>query len=257
MARWRVVPLSVGQLRDVSPEDVLEDGRFRRCNTYKGGGGYDTFPEAASRRFGPGVYHTQFVVQLYGCNLDCPFCYVTRAGVWGTPFDITTDELVRAFERSECAVFHLMGGAPALALNKWPALLEALERTSPGAVFHSDLMLTEREYDVDTLLRIARPRALYAVGLKGITSETFRANTRKEFPEPRLWRNLERLEAAEVPYYVTFTNVPELERQQFWDEVGVRFGEERGARLRADELTIDLIEYEALPHVDDVPWGGR
>jgi hypothetical protein len=44
LAKWKVVPLSPGQLLDVRPEDILNDGHFRRCNTYRGGGGYDQFP---------------------------------------------------------------------------------------------------------------------------------------------------------------------------------------------------------------------
>ena len=86
----------------------------------------------------------QFVVQLYGCNLDCPFCYVTRRGVWDTPIKVSTDALVRAYALSGANVFHLMGGAPALQMKFWPELLDAL---GPDILFHSDLMLTETRYD--------------------------------------------------------------------------------------------------------------
>ena len=109
MHKWKVVPLSLNQLRDVRKEDVLEDGIFRKCDTYRGGGGYDQFPIICEKRLGERRHH-QFVVQLFGCNLDCPYCYVTREGVWGEPIQITTEQLVQAFQRSVQEVFHLMGG---------------------------------------------------------------------------------------------------------------------------------------------------
>ncbi len=82
---WKVVPLSEGQLQDVNPKDILEDGLYRMCNSYKGGGGYDKFPDFVQHfyRLEKDKYSKQFIVQLFGCNLDCPYCYVTREGVWG------------------------------------------------------------------------------------------------------------------------------------------------------------------------------
>lgn len=254
MKSWRVVPMSPGQLLDVRREDVLRDGSFRKCNLYKGGGGYDRFPEFASKRIGPGDYHLQFVVQLYGCNLDCPFCYVTRQGVWGAFRTFSSVQLVDVFNETECQVFHLMGGAPALTLPQWPDLVETLDsRGKANWVFHSDLMLTEIDYPVEALNRVNHERALYAVGLKGIRSNTFLENTRKELNLKRLWRNLTLLEKVRIKYYVTFTNVGIDEREEFWNEYESEFGKSR--RLNCDELVIDLIEYDALPFVDSVPWG--
>ncbi len=121
---WPVVPICERQRRDVNPDDLLEDGLYRKCNTYKGGGGYDMFPaiyRRRHRRLDPTTQlAVQFVVQLQGCPLDCPWCYVTRDGVLGEPVQRTTNELVSAFERSGLTVFHLMGGAPALFLVLWP-----------------------------------------------------------------------------------------------------------------------------------------
>ena len=31
-----------------------------------------------------GDWRYQFVVQLRGCVLNCPYCYVTQDGVWGS-----------------------------------------------------------------------------------------------------------------------------------------------------------------------------
>ena len=38
---WSVVPLCKNQLKDVDPKDILENGLYRLCDTYKSGGGYD------------------------------------------------------------------------------------------------------------------------------------------------------------------------------------------------------------------------
>ncbi len=36
---WSVVPLCKNQLKDVDPKDILENGLYRLCDTYKSGGG--------------------------------------------------------------------------------------------------------------------------------------------------------------------------------------------------------------------------
>jgi len=69
MHLWKVVPISSGQLLDVRKEDLLEGNLYRKCSCYQGGGGYDKFPEIHKRRFGE-EKSQQFVVQLYGCNLE-------------------------------------------------------------------------------------------------------------------------------------------------------------------------------------------
>lgn len=35
--KWPVMPLCKAQLQDINPDDVLNGGLYRRCNTYKGG----------------------------------------------------------------------------------------------------------------------------------------------------------------------------------------------------------------------------
>jgi pyruvate-formate lyase-activating enzyme len=246
---WKIVPLSEGQLKDVRAEDILDNGHFRKCETYRGGGGYDQFPFIARERLGF-EYHKQFIAQLYGCNLDCPYCYVTRAGVWGTPVMYTTEDLVAAYVRSGQGVFHLMGGAPAIYLEHWPELIEALPS---GAVFHSDLMCTERLYTADQIRAIAKPNCLYAVNVKGMTQEEHMTNTRKPLPATRFWANL-RLLADLMPenFYITFTNVARENQEMFWAHCKAWLPWEKH---RMSSFTIDLIEYDAQPYVDSVPWG--
>ena len=239
---WRVVPLSEGQLKDVRPEDVLDGGDFRKCSSYRGGGGYDRFPEYCERF--TGMRHSeQFVVQLFGCNLDCPYCYVTRAGVWGQPRGYTTGALADAFLRSGQETFHLMGGAPALSMHRWPELIDALPA---GATFHSDLMLTERTYDPGVLRAINRPNCVYAVGIKGLTYDEHLTNTRKPLPQERFWANLHRVMDEGLQVYFTFTNVDRGKASEFMEDFPGH-----------GHFHIDLIEYEALGNVDDIPWGGH
>ena len=256
--QWKVVPLSKAQLLDVDPRDILFGGQFRKCNVYKSGGGYDKFPNIAPKYFGPGEYHWQFVVQLYGCNLDCPYCYVTRSGVWGNFIKYTSRELVEFFnEVEECTVFHLMGGAPALYLNHWPELIEALYKWGKsGWVFHSDLMLCERSYDEDVLRYISCERCLHAVNIKGVTPEEFLKNTRKPMDVVLIWDNLEKLEKMGVPFYITFTGISPDNIKLFWDMYRDRFGDEKLRKRKGESFSIDIIDYKAIAYNDDVPWGG-
>lgn len=111
--KWKVCPIQGRQLKDVRKEDLFGDFRF--CNTYRGGGGYDKFPKIAKKRGFTcrGDMSTQFVVQLYGCNLCCPYCYVTKDGIWGSYELYTSEQLLGAYGRAYIArqpgVFHLMG----------------------------------------------------------------------------------------------------------------------------------------------------
>lgn len=253
--QWKVARLSRGQLQDVRPDDVLASGWFRICETYRGGGGYDEFPIIAERRWGR-AHHIQFVVQLFGCHLDCPYCYVTREGVWGEHKRFSTADLVEAFASAHrergVSVFHLMGGAPALQLKFWPELIDALEQLDFDWVFHSDLLLTEAPYDERVLRGVSRTRCLFAVDVKGLTAEEHLRNTRKPFRESLFWENLARVEAARAPYYTTFTNVefPNV----YWDRFRQHWPD-RLAEAQRDAFNIGLIKYKAIPYVDEVKWG--
>lgn len=257
---WKVAKLSANQLLDVRPEDVLFEGWFRQCNTYRGGGGYDQFPVISEKRFGK-RHNWQFIVQLYGCNLDCPYCYVTREGVWGEFKQFNSEDLEKFFmasfiENPDISVFHLMGGAPALQLKQWPELIQALDiaLNLGGCVFHSDLMLTEGVYNKDVLKAISHPRALYAVDIKGLTQEEHLRNTRKDFPEQLFWDNLDKLEVCGVPYYITFTAVSDKNIEKFWDLYSY-WHPHTFSQRKEESFKINLIEYDALPFVDSRSWG--
>lgn len=247
---WRVVPISSFQKLDVREDDLLNDGHFRKCNTYRGGGGYDQFPIICESRLGFRLHH-QFVVQLYGCNLDCPYCYVTRSGVGGNYISYTSEDLIVAFIKSKQEVFHLMGGAPALYLEGWSDIIKRLPQ---DAVFHSDFLLTEKPYDVDVVRELARfPNGLYAINIKGTTPENYRENTRKDLKENLFWRNLTILVNEGVEFYLTATNPDMHHYGALIERLKEAFGND--SRFN-DDFIIDLIDYEALPFVDILD-GGR
>lgn len=252
--KFPVVPISEGQLLDVRPEDLLNDGLYRKCSTYRGGGGYDRFPFIAERFYGK-KYSEQFVVQLQRCVLDCPYCYVTRAGVWGKPVLKTAVELVEDFIASGQQVFHLMGGAPAMYLEHWPSIIQELEKRGIGYIFHSDLMLCERRYKQEELEAISRPNCLYAINIKGTDSLEWQKNTRKRLSQSLFWANLHSCYQAGIPAYVTFTGASHSGIEFFWKQVEHQIGYQVRSKFESTSFNIDLIGYEATAHVDDVEWG--
>ncbi len=238
--KWKVVPFCKEQLLDIDPKDIIPGGVFRTCDVYKSGGGYDKFPEICKKRLGIDTNPKQFVVQLYGCHLSCPYCYVTQNGIWGDYIEYTSEELVDEFIKTGLDVFHLMGGSPALYIDHWPELLDALDDKG-RFIFHSDLLLTEKRYNISILKHIARPNCLYAVNIKGVYPEDYRTNTGKEFNSSIFWGNLWNLDLTKVPLYITFTNPDMGYYELFLDRIKDHFCE----KLLEDSFIIDLIEYDA------------
>jgi pyruvate-formate lyase-activating enzyme len=244
MYKWKVCPIQGRQLKDVREEDIFGD--FRICDTYRGGGGYDQFPYVAANRMDitqfRGNIGKQFVVQLYGCHLNCPYCYVTSDGVRGKIKEYTSTALVlveflRAYHRYNCGVFHLMGGSPALYIDYWHEILDILP---PIFIFHSDLLLTEKLYpDLSTL---RRPNTLYAVNIKGVTDEDHYRNTGKEINWGIFWANFDKLVSSGSEFYITFTNPDLRNLDNFKEEFVNRYGE----WVLKDSFVIDLIKYDAL-----------
>jgi pyruvate-formate lyase-activating enzyme len=238
---WSVVPLCKNQLKDVNPKDILENGLYRLCDTYKSGGGYDKLPQILEKRMGLKGYQTQFVVQLYGCVFSCPYCYVTADGVNGTPQLIKTEELIEAFKRSGASVFHLMGGAPAIYMYRWGELIDKLSEENPNAIFHSDLLLHESLYEYEELKEIAKPNTIYAVSIKGFDDYSYYKNTGEKLNSSLVVHNLRRLKKTTgLNYYITFTGLTAEEVK-----LAIEFFFIEEDQLK-DSFTIDLINYEAL-----------
>lgn len=247
MTYWKVVPICAAQRKDVRPEALLVNGLYRKCDVYRGGGGYDLFPWVFTDYYKkPKPNPVQFVVQLYGCNLACPYCYVTKDGIWGNPQDVSTEDLVKAFISSGAEVFHLMGGAPGIYLKQWPELLRALP---DGSIFHSDLLLTEALYDPLVIKTIASSFAtlnLIAVNVKGFSDEEWFANTGKAPNWYRFWTNLDTLIVVAFPFYITFTNVAQENQNAFWVKFEQLFGSWETSNHKHFAYNIDLIKYKAL-----------
>lgn len=241
MYAWPVVPLCERQLRDVNPDDIIKGGLYRRCNIYKGGGGYDKFEAIYQKRNNTDRHlNMQFVVQLRGCTLNCPYCYVTRDGIWGDPKFVETETLVSDFVETGYPVFHLMGGAPALFLERWADILKSLP---DYAVFHSDFLLQESVYKRSLCREIAKYRnQLHAVSIKGGTPEEFHKNAGVPQNTVMLWQNLATLIEEDVPFYLTFTGMSEEGIQTFKEEAVKRFGD----KVLEDSFGINVIHYNAL-----------
>ena len=254
MYSWKIVPISKNQKLDVKEEDLLENGLFRKCNTYRGGGGYDRFPVICQKRLGVKLAQ-QFIVQLRGCNLDCPYCYVTREGVWGYPVGRTSQELVSSFQRSNQEVFHLMGGAPALYLDYWTELIAEIKGRCPGKVFHSDLMLSEGVYKIETLKRINQDNCLYAINIKGLNTKEWKKNTRKDFNLRLFWANLRKVYESNLNCYFTFTGCNPDNLPDFFHQIKTKMGSAVLDFVQKDWFAIDLINYHASDHVDSIRWG--
>jgi pyruvate-formate lyase-activating enzyme len=244
--KFKVCPVQGRQLKDVRNEDIFRD--FRICNTYRGGGGYDQFPVIAERRglVSPllkGHIEKQFVVQLQGCHLRCPYCYVTRDGIYGDTVKYYAGELLEAlheaYNRYDVGVFHMMGGAPALHMSQWPSVLQHL---FPHFMFHSDLLLTEGYYDRNTLHSINQEHCLYAIGVKGVRNEDYERNTGCKMNWPMFWHNLELVIDSGINFYLTFTNCDLSYLQDFKEEIAAMHGPE----ILEDSFEIDLKQYDAL-----------
>lgn len=256
---WKVMKLCERQLRDINPQDVLKDGLYRKCNIYKGGGGYDKFTDIFNSRqkFYSKVMKTkpivlngnvQFVVQLKGCPLRCPYCYVTPDGIHtGECVEVTTFQLVKDFYETGLPVFHLMGGAPALYIEDWEELIDSL---GSDIIFHSDLLLVEKEYPADVINRLglsySRTNTLYAVSVKGTTAEEFKRNTGVEWNEELFWKNLDKLVYNYFPFYFTFTGLPESSVENFRKLLKQRYGSNMDDLLMKDSFSLEVIQYEAL-----------
>lgn len=245
MYKWKVCPIQGRQLKDVREEDIFGD--FRICNTYRGGGGYDQFPRIAKRRGLTedviGDVGKQFVVQLYGCPLACPYCYVTKDGVFGKYKEYTSSQLsaayFKAWQEEDVGVFHLMGGAPALYHRHWEELLDVLD---PNTLFHSDLMLVEGSYDLDALRHSNRGNTLYAVNIKGVNAEDHFRNTGRKLDEKQFWFNLYCVIDSNINFYLTFTNPNREHLLPFMDRLAARYGDD----ILDDCFLIDIVDYEAL-----------
>lgn len=102
--------------------------------------------------------------------------------------------------------------------------------------------MTEKRFNRPLLKAISMPNCLYAINVKGVTSDDYEINTGRKFDSSMFWLNLWDLKMCEVPFYITFTN-PDVEAYQSFID---RIEHIHGKKLLEDSFIIDLIDYEAV-----------
>lgn len=238
---WKVVPLCDKQLKDIRESDIIENGIFRKCNTYRGGGGYDKFPKILKKRLKVDIEnYEQFIVQLYGCNLKCPYCYVTKDGIFNKYITYSSNELIDIFRKNNLKIFHLMGGNPALYLKNWNKIIENLNIYEE--YFTSDILLSEFKYKDEYIKNINFKNCLYAVNIKGTDKYNYEKNTLVKYNENLIFKNLEILVKNNLNFYLTFTNPNLNTLNEFKEKLIFNFGNS----ILEDFFIINLINYKAL-----------
>jgi hypothetical protein len=160
--------------------------------------------------------------------------------VFGKYVEYSSEQLVDEFLRAtQCGVFHLMGGAPALYIYDWPDLLK---KFPSQYIFHSDLMLSDRVYTDVIIQNINRRNTIYAVNIKGITDENYYNNTGCKPDWDKMWSNLDTIVDNNLNFYLTFTN-PDL---SYYDEFVRQLMTTYDRRIMDDSFIINLVDYDAL-----------
>lgn len=238
-----IVPICEKQLLNIREEDlVFVNGvpLARTCRIDSAGGGYDQFRDIFLARFGFDTGPDHFITQLYGCTHECPWCYITIDGIWGDAVQLKASDIVNLVhsvnEKRKAAgsvydartdtmqeqpliqVLHLMGGAPALYLNSWPALYHKILKAD--LVFHGDFLLDEGLYNIHVLKCLVGMckeyqelcSIYYDIPFK--SGQLHSVSLKPGAPLSRLQlANLKALHASGLPFYIAFTGMQEEEIQ--------------------------------------------
>ena len=178
---------------------------FHICNTHSS----DQFPTIAKKR---GLLHKlikgdlnkQFVVQLHGCIVKCPYYHTIKSS---KPtkyyFNELVEEFGRAYKEHNVGVFHMVGGAPSLLMKDWCSIPMHL---FPFHLFTSNLLLTEGKYDSSVLYTMGIKNALYTINIKGVNSIDYKKNTGVNIDWLLFWNNFDKVLKSKLQFYVVFTN---------------------------------------------------
>lgn len=191
------VPIAkIGEIQKIDIEDssgiVYYDEIARICTVVKDKKSSDNrgdlVPYRMAELFG-GLweeYNHHFIVQVAGCPLKCPYCYVDNLK---TDLFMTADELVDKFISFKkevelrfsikVNVFHFMGGAPALYCDFWKELRDSLdEHGLKEVILFSDVILVENYFTKKTPWEYIYLHHFIITGcLKGTNKENFIINT--------------------------------------------------------------------------------
>lgn len=181
------IPISkIGPLQKI---DVKKAGRYhddygRVCQVIQSKNWHgDLSSLRIAKLFGKHWQHwdKHFVVQVAGCSLKCPYCYVDNLN---PDKIVTAKELVSLFfEFSEIVpdlnVFHLCGGMPARYPKFWEELRDELNNTGlREVVLLTDTVFVEHTiYNVFPWCYIELPYFALVGCLKGTTRQNFFVNT--------------------------------------------------------------------------------
>ena len=235
-----VMPIGNIQKTDIRDEHML--GYFRVCASYKDEERIeqgDKFPIFASELFGkaPSYWNYHLIVQLQGCPLKCPYCYVDDDGIYGLkPNYLTPKQLIGKVKEiidtdSRLHVFHLMGGAPALYIDKWLEIIDCMyEKDLSNTIFHSDIILVEPDLRSDFFKHLREIKNtknhLIALCLKGISEDNFEDNAGID---GRVFNdcinNLYKILSTDINYYITLINPDVQKLPDFLDGLSRMWGD--------------------------------
>ena len=202
------------QLKDVQNSTGLKhyNEYYRLCEVIKEPKAFDNRGDCSPYRmadlFGGNWidYNFHFIVQVAGCPLRCPYCYVDNMKV---DQQITAFQLVQDFIQFRKAVlmkyeinlqvFHLMGGDPGLYAFIWPQLRSLLDELGQqDVILFSDVVFVENhKTGIKPWKYLDIKRFLLTGCLKGVNPENFHKNTGLS------WFNIA---IKELEYYVDAPN---------------------------------------------------
>lgn len=251
-AKLEIARLGPGQLKDVERSGVEHhNGWARTCTILQGNPPQsdigDRSPHRIADLYGDNwkYWDRHFVVQVAGCPLRCPYCYVDNLDVG---FRISIEELVGIYaDFRECIpelnVFHLMGGCPGRYAHLWPLIRAELDKAGfRDTVFFSNVILVEETVHGACPWRHIPLRSVIAVCLKGTSFSNFVENTQRNLFQEALveLENYIRLDNPRIHY----TLLNPLKKDLRW--VYELLGEKNVDRLR-------FKTYEAVKYTKERP----
>jgi uncharacterized Fe-S cluster-containing radical SAM superfamily protein len=146
-------------------------------------------------------YNNHFIVQVSGCPLSCPYCYVDNLK---PDRFYTSKELVNKFihfkkQFNNINVFHLMGGAPGVFCSVWPDLRSELDLSgSTDVILFSDVIFVEEFFFNKKPWDFLNIKNFLLTGcLKGTNRKNFFDNTKHDLFENAL---------NELKHYIDYSN---------------------------------------------------
>ncbi len=212
-----MIPISkIGpvQLRDVENSTglVYHDEYYRLCEVVKSDKAFDNRGDCSPYRmaslFGGDWrdYNYHFIVQVAGCPLSCPYCYVDnfkidlQISIAALVNDfVEFREMIRSLYSIDVRVFHLMGGAPAVYAECWPEIRHALDALGQeDVILFSDVVFVENRYFGKQPWDYLGLDMFVLTGcLKGVNDKNFYLNTGRDMFDTAL---------AEMSNYVDADN---------------------------------------------------